>query len=308
MARLIIVTYHYVRDLPNTPFPRIKGLMTGDFRRQMDFLISRYEMASSDSMLAFLDGSYRPRRDLCYLTFDDGLKDHYTNVLPVLVDRGITGGFFPITACLEESWVATAHKNHFLMAALDFGDLYQRFVRMVEEVAPDISLEADADQVRQVNRWDEPEVAIYKYYVNYALPIAVREHVLNLLFAEVFSDERGFADELYLNWSEIEDMRRLGMAIGAHSHRHHSFSSLSSEEQRDDLQTCYDILLKRAPGLEAPSFCYPYGNSASFPQQTPNLVKEIGFGAAVTSISDWNNPGADPYLLRRVDTRQVECF
>ena len=84
MQRLVIVTYHYIRDRPNTPFPKIKGLLTEEFRKQIDYLVSRYDMASWDSVLDFLRGDYIPKRDICYLTFDDGLKDHYMNVMPIL--------------------------------------------------------------------------------------------------------------------------------------------------------------------------------------------------------------------------------
>ena len=268
--------------------------------------MERYEMATWDSVLSFVSGDYTPRRDLCYLTFDDGFKDHYTNVLPILKEKGITAGFFPITACLEESRVATVHQNHFLMAALEFDDLYQRFIRLVKEVDSKSSLEADPELVRRLNRWDEPKVAAYKYLVNYSLAVDVRERVLDLLFTEVFEDQQAFSAELYMSWDEIEEMRRLGMTIGGHSHRHRSLSSLSPEEQHEDLQTCHDILLSRCPGLKAPPFCYPYGKSESFTEQTPALLREVGFSSAVTTIPEWNLPGTDQYMLRRLDTRDVE--
>lgn len=306
MARLIIVTYHYVRDLPNTPFPRIKGLLTGEFAGQVERLMERYEMAGWDSLTAFLRGEYTPRRDLCYLTFDDGFKDHYANVLPILAEKRLTAGFFPITACLETAWVAPVHKNHFLMAALDFQDLYQRFVRLVREVAPGSSLEVDPHLVRQLYRWDEPEVAAYKYFVNHALGPEIRERVLDLLFAEALGDQRPFAAELYMSWKELQEMQRLGMTIGGHSHRHRPLSSLSQGEQRHELQSCHQLLLERCPELKAPPFCYPYGNPQSFTEQTAALVREAGFSAAMTTISGWNYPGASPYLLHRVDTREVE--
>src|SRR6266850_5047152 len=100
-TRLNVVMYHYVRDLPGTRFPRIKGLMADDFRRQVAWLNERYEMATLESALALLAGSYQPKRDLCLLTFDDGLKDHYTEVLPLLAELRIEGLFFIITSCLE---------------------------------------------------------------------------------------------------------------------------------------------------------------------------------------------------------------
>ena len=122
------ITYHYVRDLPRTRFPQIKGRLIEDFVQQVDELSQRFEMATLESALAFLAGDYVPTRDLCLLVFDDGLKDHFTNVTPVLAERGIQGQFFITTACVEEQRVLSVHKNHFLMAAMDFDDYRHRFL------------------------------------------------------------------------------------------------------------------------------------------------------------------------------------
>ena len=121
-ATLSVVTYHYVRDLPRSQFPNIKGLLLSDFRRQVDTLASQYEMATLESALAFINGDYQPSRDLCLLTFDDGLKEHYREVTPILEDRGIQGVFFLTTTCIEDHRVVLVHKNHFLSASLDFDD------------------------------------------------------------------------------------------------------------------------------------------------------------------------------------------
>src|SRR6267142_7020306 len=103
---LRVVMYHYVRDLPNTSFPRIKGMLISDFRQQLVALQNQYEMATLESALDFLQGVYSPSRDLCLLTFDDGLKDHYSEVTPILVDFGVQGIFFVITSCLQERCIA----------------------------------------------------------------------------------------------------------------------------------------------------------------------------------------------------------
>ena len=56
---LYIATYHYVRDLPNTRFPKIKGMLLDDFRRQTKALPDFFEMATVSSALEFLNGQYR---------------------------------------------------------------------------------------------------------------------------------------------------------------------------------------------------------------------------------------------------------
>ena len=99
MSSLHIVVYHYVRDLPRSPFPRIKGMLLEDFEKQVASLDGRFEMATLESALAYLSGTYTPRRDLCLMTFDDGLREHFAEVTPILARRHIQGIFFVITSC-----------------------------------------------------------------------------------------------------------------------------------------------------------------------------------------------------------------
>src|SRR5437762_1718670 len=97
---LRVVMYHYVRDLPRTRFPSIKGMLTSDFAAQVATLAGRHEMASLESALAYLGGRYSPSRDLCLLTFDDGLREHFTDVMPILAERRIQGIFGLITQAI----------------------------------------------------------------------------------------------------------------------------------------------------------------------------------------------------------------
>jgi len=69
---LHIVMYHYVRDLPRTDYPRIKGMLLDDFRRQVDDLSEQFEMPSVEACISYLRGGYKPRRDLCLLTLMTG--------------------------------------------------------------------------------------------------------------------------------------------------------------------------------------------------------------------------------------------
>src|SRR5574341_562684 len=152
-------------------------MLLDDFRRQVDRLSESYEMATLESALAFLQGEYRPKRNLCLLTFDDCLKEHYTEVAPVLAKRGIQGIFFIITSCLQEDRVASAHMNHFLIAALDF-DLYREaFLKKLRSMIPTpISLaEIDEEEARRTYRWDPPGIRAFKYLFNFVLDPVIRD-------------------------------------------------------------------------------------------------------------------------------------
>ncbi len=46
---LHIVMYHYVRDLPRTRFPQIKGMLLDEFRQQVIDLAEQFEMPSFEA-------------------------------------------------------------------------------------------------------------------------------------------------------------------------------------------------------------------------------------------------------------------
>ncbi|MFN2513856.1 MAG: polysaccharide deacetylase family protein [Pyrinomonadaceae bacterium] len=303
-TQLIVVAYHYVRDLPRTRFPRIRGMLTDNFRRQVSLLSERYEMATLEAALAFLGGGYQPARDLCLLTFDDGLKDHYSDVLPVLAERHIQALFFVPTACLE-GLVASVHKNHFLMAALDFKEYRQAFLGRLAELSPETSAEVKIAEAELAYRWDTPEVAAFKYLLNFDLSETLRDRLLDDLFGEYLGDETDFARQLYLSWDEAREMQTAGMLIGGHSHNHVALALMNDDCQRADLETCAELLHSRLnPQLLWP-FTYPYGQSKTFNSLTVQSLRDLGFACSFTTELGTNGVNQDPFSIRRIDTNDV---
>jgi len=296
--------YHYVRDLPRTRFPRIKGLLTDDFRLQVARLSEQYEMATLESALAFLAGQYQPARDLCLLTFDDGLKDHYTDVLPLLSEQRIQGLFFVITSCLEGR-VVSVHKNHFLMAALEFNEYRQAFLQRLAELSPETNIEVDVKQVQHTYRWDTPEVGAFKFLLNFRVPEALRDRILDDLFVEYLDNEEAFARELYMSWDEVRQLQESGMLIGGHSHSHTALATMDADRQRADLETCTGMLRERLRPQSFWPFSYPYGKGSAFNSSTVETIHDLGFACGFTTEVGDNRVGQDLYSILRIDTKDI---
>lgn len=302
---LRVVMYHYVRDLPHTRFSRIKRMLTDDFRRQVGVMEGRYEMATVESALAFLGGGYQPARDLCLLTFDDGLKEHYAEVAPVLADRKIQGLFFLPTACLDESRVVAVHKNHFLMAALEFTEYRREFLGQLALLGPEVSTEVDSGKARATYRWDSLDVARFKYLLNFRLPEQLRGRILDALFARYLGEERAFARELYISWTEARRMQAQGMVMGGHSHNHVALATMDDAAQHADLHACAGLLRKHLSPQEHWPFSYPYGKNESFTPATVQALRECGFSFAFTTELGTNTAGTDLFTIRRIDAKDV---
>src|SRR5215813_8697839 len=304
---LHVVMYHYVRDLPNTPFPRIKGMLISDFRQQLTALQNQYEMATLESALDFLQGAYSPHRDLCLLTFDDGLKDHYLEVTPILVDLDVQGLFFVITSCLQEHRVAPVHMNHFLMAALDFEFYRQAFLQRLNEFVPNIQAYNKIDNitVERTYRWDTPEVALFKYLFNFILDRGIRDQIVKTLFEEQIGDEQSFSQTLYLSWEEARQMQTAGMLMGGHSHQHKPLTTLSDGELHWDLSTCQGLLAEHLRPQHLWPFSYPYGKQDSFNDATVRQLKQLGYSCSFGTEVGANLPGMDSFALRRIDCKDA---
>ena len=302
---LHVATYHYVRDLPRTRFPQIKGMLLDDFRSQVHALPDMFEMATIESAVAFLTGKYVPRRDLCLMTFDDGLKEHYAQVTPLLAERGIQGVFFLISACMEDGVVAPVHMNHFLMAHLGFRTYQSEFLRILREMGFPGETKPDLSVCQRTYPLDTAEVAQFKYLFNFVLPAKSRDIGVRALFQKHLGDEADFARELYVNWGEAREMQREGMAMGGHSHQHRPLAALRYPELSADLTRNWDLIQKHLVPQEIWPFSYPYGKSDSYNRNTVEILRQLGYRLALCTEAGNNLPGMDLFSIRRIDCKDI---
>jgi peptidoglycan/xylan/chitin deacetylase (PgdA/CDA1 family) len=299
--------YHYVRDLPNTPLPRLKGMLTSTFRQQLRVLREYYELATLETALAFMQGTYTPARDLCLLTFDDGLKEHYTEVTPLLVEHGLQGVFFLITSCVQERRVVSVHMNHVLMATLDFAEYQQAFFQRLHTLTslPAAMLQIDPHAAQRTYRWDTPEVATFKYLFNFVLTAEVRDQVVHSLFTDYIAPEASFAPSWYVSWDEARAMQDAGMVLGGHSHRHQPLAALSLVDLAQDVHTCQQLVQANLhPQLDWP-FSYPYGKSDTFNTHTIAYLRALGVTCAFCTEIGSNASGSDLFAIRRIDCKDA---
>jgi len=306
-ARLWVVAYHYVRRLKGSEFPSIKGLEIDEFRGQLRGLCDMFEMASMESAVEFLAGRYNPRRELCLFTFDDGLKDHYETVLPLLREFGAQGLFGVITACLDEHKVATVHMNHFLTAYGGFQAYSLAFLeRLASTAGASAKLEAiGAEEAKEAYPLDELDVARFKLLVNFRIDHRLREQVTRQIFREWLGGEQEFAEQLYMSWAEVCELQSEGMVVAGHTHHHEPLSCQSADRARLDLERSKRILDLRLMPQAIWPFSYPYGRRSSFTDENVDQVRACGFDCAFSTEQGPNGPYADMYRLLRVDCKGV---
>ena len=297
--------YHYVRNSADTAYKGIHAVKEKDFIQQVKHLQSTCEMASTEMIADFFKGQYVPKKDLCVLTFDDGLKEHANFVTEVLFKNKIQGQFFIPTACIEEGYVLPVHKNHFLLAYLPFIDYKLKVLNQLKEVAPETNLVIDAQKVAATYRWDTPEVGAFKYLLNYQLPKPLRNSILKTVFEDTFGPEKTFAKSLYINWEDAKSMQSKGMILGGHSHRHNVLSSLSDQDQEEEITTCMDLLRGNTNVQSYWPFSYPFGKSNTFNGKTKELLQQQQIEFAFTTVIGNSTSEEAPYHLKRIDPKDI---
>ena len=299
---LHVVMYHYVRDLPQTRFPRLKAMLTRDFREQVKSLAGQYDMCGLDAALDYLAGRYQPKRPLCLLTFDDGVKEHCREVTAELASHRIPGLFFLITDCVENRRVAPVHMNHFLTASLDFNEYRAGFLARIGSAAAGLET-VQAPVAKRIYVWDDEAAAVFKYFFNFLLEPAVRDAAIASMFEEHVGPERQFADSLYVSWDEARQMQKEGMIMGGHTNRHRPCAALPEPEQRGDLGLCRQYLEKNLLPQPLWPFSYPYGKADSYTPQTTVELRRLGFDCSFSTEPGSNRPGTDRYSIKRVDCK-----
>lgn len=262
--RVTIVMYHFVRDLANSRYPRIKGLSVTEFVNQLEYITNHYAMVRMEDVIAAMDQGLRlPDRPLL-LTFDDGYADHYQTVFPLLNLLGVQGSFFPPARAVQENRVLDVNKIHFILAATDEPrELVHAVGTLVDEVRHDHDLHELAwyrERYAKPNRWDTADVIFVKRMLQHALPEKLRVAFIDQLFRQyVTTNEQEFAQELYVSLEQLKSMHESGMHIGSHSYDHVWLNTLDEDEQEEQVRRSMEFLSAIGVDMANWTMCYPYG-------------------------------------------------
>jgi peptidoglycan/xylan/chitin deacetylase (PgdA/CDA1 family) len=312
MARnrqVTIVMYHYVRDLERSRYPRIKGLSLDRFRRQLDFIQSRYAPITVDDLLRALASPEAPLPpNAILLTFDDGYRDHFENVFPLLDARRIQGCFFPPAQAVLEHRLLDVNKIHFILASVaDPRALLDQVFALAGEFRAEGALPTREQALAagtDGRRFDLPEVAALKRLLQWELPERARTQIVQRLFAEhVSADETAFACELYMSPDQIACLARHGMHIGSHGYSHAWLNHLTPEAQTTEVERGLDFLQGFGVGRDRWTICYPFGGCD---ESLLRIIRarhgQLGFGVE-PRVADLDTD--DRLLLPRVDTNDL---
>ena len=285
MNKCAIIMYHYVRELPYTRYPGIKGLKTSLFKEQLMYLKKHYNFIRSTDLIAALYENKPLPENAVWLTFDDAYVDHYTNVFPILDEMGIEGAFFAPVKAITEHEVLDVNKIHFILAAVkDINDLVDDVYKLLDDHREQYNLRSNEyyfNKLAVSNRFDPKEVIFVKRLLQVELVEELRNRLTNILFKKYVSDnEEAFSRELYMNADQMRCMVRHGMYVGSHGYDHYWLNSLSVEKQISEVEQSLKFLKAIGSDVDNWIMCYPYG---AYNQSLVEVIRSRGCKLALTT-------------------------
>lgn len=256
--------YHYTRDLQHSRYPKIKGLDTEAFEKQLNFIHSNFRVVNMEDVIDALNGMKKLPERAALLTFDDGYIDHFTVAFPLLKKYHMQGSFFIQGKTFHEHVLLDVNKVHFILATAPIETLKKDLCDLLDQHRTNYSnLPSTAELYEKyavANRFDTADVIFVKRILQTAIPEQLRSKLASILFEKyVGVSEHDFSYELYLNRDQIKCMREDGMFIGLHGYGHYWLGNLTQEEMKLDIDKALDVM---SEFIDRDKWVmnYPYGN------------------------------------------------
>jgi peptidoglycan/xylan/chitin deacetylase (PgdA/CDA1 family) len=283
----INVMYHYVRPA---------GAATGSvpltpeaFERQLDLLTE-----------AFGPRDFR-------LTFDDGTRDHYDVVFPILRARGLTALFGVLSGPAAGEPMPNVHLVHYLLATVAPDEILCRLIQHFGEA----QLGAPADAAKTYPR-DAAARARTKFALNFHLS---HDDARGFLLEQAKNSGpsiRRLTRDAYITAEQIQEMAEAGMQFAVHGHLHRPLALPASRDRAalaaraaayydEEIEPC-ERWLADLLGFRPTEYIVPFGAAGTCSAARAALadvLRERGYACGYLTRTP--EPDEDPFWHGRID-------
>jgi hypothetical protein len=180
-SKLLVITYHYIRRSGGI-YDGIHPCTPEQLDSDISLLKKKYSPATLDEVTAFIVEKKPLTNDSFFITFDDGLCDHYYDAKPILDKHGLKAAFFVPTLPIIESKSPTVHKIHWLRAHTKPEKFNQFLQRKLPDAWSNIELtDLDKHRASCMHIHDQPNVQQLKFALNFLIPHKVVDQVMSEL-------------------------------------------------------------------------------------------------------------------------------
>lgn len=283
-----ILTYHGVSNDPAESFID-DGLVAPPvqtFEKQMDYMKRHYHVITFHEFFQIINNNQSELLDgrKAIITFDDGYKNNYDVVFPILKKRDLRATVFLVTDCIEEGEMFWFEKISFLIKRTKKERLTLRTIpgkrwsirRAKERLAAIRDIKRICKEVEDTER------------------ICILNELCESLGFETL--KKG-APRIVLSWNEVIEMSEYGIEFGSHTLSHPVLTRLDDRRLEAELAESKKSIEEKI-GQEVVSFAYPGGTHN---QRVQEAVKKAGYSFGLAyNHGLFHYPPASFYNIDRV--------
>lgn len=236
-----------------------------EFGADIDFLLKNFKPITPDTLSDCIHNKKPLPKNSFLLTFDDGLREIYNTIAPMLREKGVPAIFFINNRFIDNRDLFYRYKCSLLMDAIKNGKVTESQQKQVEEL----------------------------FTANGFAPATALHHISKLRYAQKqLADEAAiimgvpFSDFLkqqqpYLTTPQIKELAGQGFAFGSHSADHPFYDAITHNEQLQQTIEPFEFLAT-VVGDTKHYFAFPHTDKGvhkkyfdeifAHPQHAPQLI------------------------------------
>lgn len=233
-AGVLLPFLHIISDSAPLHVRHLYAIPTiAKFKSDLDFLCQQYRsLQVSDLQQLSINHDYRRQAQNFILSFDDGMREVYDVIAPMLLQYGIPALFFINSGTVDNKRLMWRHK---LSLIIDRCNRDPKRVPPQLSIRPGERLDTKLKRLRFADEQTIDEIA---------------------RFYEVDFDEYLRRARPYLTTEQVLELFNRGFAIGAHTHSHPFLNELALEDQKKQISGSVEFI--RALGLPCRYFSFPF--------------------------------------------------
>jgi len=281
---VVVLIYHRVGTLPSDP--HMLSVSLDNFRNQMNYLKRNY------TVIRFEDDWAKVPKPAVVITFDDGYADNCLNALPILEEVEV-----PATIFVSSGYVGSNREfwwDDLERLVLNDNAKNDCFTLVDEQYAQSWQTSSISDRERLYSD-------------------------LHLLMKQITPQRRDEWFKQIMSWSRCNEDARIShlplsikeliklsaspwITIGAHTITHTPLSSLSLEQQQNEIMKSTTDL-ESLIGKKIQVFSYPFGTKSDFDKFSIQICRMAGFKRVAANFAGQIHTWTDKMLIPRLIVR-----
>lgn len=240
---LKIIYYHTISDLSLEYFPKRSTQTIDTFKNQINFLNKRYNIISLDEAINKYENNEKFSNNLV-ITTDDGFKENYTIIAPVLNDFNLKFTALLCNDLIDNKSLMWRNILFYIKAKAKVEDINTKITRVCNQYKIDSPKNEEDLMGWSLRTW----------------PYNLKEILASFLWKELFEfsiDDYLKEKQPYLTSLQVQELLNNGFNIGSHSKSHPYFKNLSNSEITLETITATQEL-ERKFNTTINSFSFPF--------------------------------------------------